>query len=284
MPHRIQDGRIEELIPPSLALDDPAFQYGALGFFETLRVESRRVVLWYEHLARLHASLSKWRILPPDDSLLRKAVASELETHQPESNLRLKIIVGPDPTAPSNGQDLTPSRTFVIATPLQQPKKATRGIKLTIFNDYAISSTHPLTGHKATSNYYLYWEALCRVRARGFDEALLLNERGEIAEACTANVVWFSNGQWFTPARECGNLPGVELGFLESILRQKGQTLERVKATPEILRNAEAVALTNSIIGLSPVSEIENLGLRFESPSWLEELSSEIRNAPGETF
>ena len=78
---------------------------------------------------------------------------------------------------------------------------------------YRINSKSPLAGVKSC-NYLeniLAWEA---AKAHGFDEAIRLNEKGEIASACLANVFWKKNGEIFTPPLETGCLKGTTRGYV----------------------------------------------------------------------
>jgi para-aminobenzoate synthetase/4-amino-4-deoxychorismate lyase len=75
------------------------------------------------------------------------------------------------------------------------------------------------------------------------DEVLMLNERGELTEATTANLVLHDEEGWWTPPVECGLLPGV----LRAELLAEGRVRERV-IRPEELTDA-ALYLINSVRG-----------------------------------
>lgn len=51
----------------------------------------------------------------------------------------------------------------------------------------------------------------------GYDEALFLNERGEVIEGSSTNVFWVRGGVLHTPAPECGLLPGITREALISL-------------------------------------------------------------------
>jgi para-aminobenzoate synthetase/4-amino-4-deoxychorismate lyase len=71
---------------------------------------------------------------------------------------------------------------------------------------------------------------------------ILWNERGEITESCTANVVIDLDGALVTPPLECGLLDGTFRGWLLA----QGQIAERV-ITIELLRSARLIYLINSV-------------------------------------
>jgi para-aminobenzoate synthetase/4-amino-4-deoxychorismate lyase len=71
---------------------------------------------------------------------------------------------------------------------------------------------------------------------------ILWNERGEITESCSANVVIDLNGELVTPPVECGLLGGT---FRASLIDQ-GQIVERVIPI-EMVRSARRIYLINSV-------------------------------------
>jgi len=100
-------------------------------------------------------------------------------------------------------------------------------------------------------------------RAAGADEAVMLNNRGEIACAGAANLFWVEGGRLFTPRLDCGVLAGITRARLMA-----REAVEEVAAAPEVLDRAEAVFLTNSLIGVRPLSR---LGERAFTPNLMVE-------------
>jgi para-aminobenzoate synthetase / 4-amino-4-deoxychorismate lyase len=90
--------------------------------------------------------------------------------------------------------------------------------------------------------------------APGYDEVLLVNQRGELTEFANGNlVVRDASGSW-TPPLHCGLLPGTLRGAL---LRQRS-IAERI-LFPSDLARADAVFRINSVRGYTPV-EVEGVG------------------------
>jgi len=94
---------------------------------------------------------------------------------------------------------------------------------------------------------------LARAEARraAADEAVMLNNRGELACAGAANLFWISQGRLFTPRLDCGALAGITRA---RILAR--HPVEEVAVGVEALEAAEALILTNSLIGARPVSQL----------------------------
>lgn len=94
-------------------------------------------------------------------------------------------------------------------------------------------------------------------RARGFDEAVRLNERGEVTSACMANVFWLKDGKLYTPSLQTGCLPGTTR---EHIL----ENMECVEIGARIaeLHSADDIFLTSAGIGVVQVAEFDGRAMR----------------------
>lgn len=118
----------------------------------------------------------------------------------------------------------------------------------------------PLAGTKVTSWIFNVW-TLQGAQQRGFDEALLLNERGEIAECTAANIFCARGGRVFTPPLSSGCLEGVTRGILLDIAPAARISVEEKTLLPEDLYAADEVFITSTNRSLLGVSEVE--GHRF---------------------
>lgn len=112
----------------------------------------------------------------------------------------------------------------------------------------AFSSRDPFTRHKTTRRERRD-EELRRARAEGFDEALFLNERGELTEGAISNLFVEISGRLFTPPASCGLLEGV---FRRRLLRDRSLRASQRVLRPEDLARADRIYLTNSVRGLRP--------------------------------
>jgi para-aminobenzoate synthetase/4-amino-4-deoxychorismate lyase len=108
-------------------------------------------------------------------------------------------------------------------------------------------STDPFYFHK-TTNRPVYAGALAEAIAAGYDDALFLNEHGQITEATIHNLFIEKAGRLLTPPIDCGLLPGVHR---RHILATHPAAEERV-LTLHDLRHADAVYLSNAVRGLRP--------------------------------
>lgn len=112
-------------------------------------------------------------------------------------------------------------------------------------------------------------------KARGYDEALLLDMDGCIAEAPGANIFFEKDGKLFTPAP--GNiLAGITRATVIELCEQAGIPVEEKKCSPEELKAADAAFFCGTaaeVIGIASVDDIQ-----FTKP-WTETLSRQIQDA-----
>lgn len=226
------------LVPPGeVRIDpgDPGFLLGD-GLFETLRVDGGWAVDVDAHLDRLLAGLERIGIgLPEDRSDLARAVES-VAGAAPRPVARMRITVTRRPTRLITAAPYTPPSGNVDVILLPEPW---------------VDSRSPLAGLKSLS-YQANRLALARAERAGAFEALLLNERGRLAEGSRTNVLVRLAGELVTPPLADGCLPGtVRRRLLES-----GRVKERSVDVEEV-RGAQEILLTNSLIGVLPVGRID---------------------------
>lgn len=118
--------------------------------------------------------------------------------------------------------------------------------------DARVDSSDRFLRHKTTRRA-VYDTALKQARALGFDDALFLNERGEVTECAVHNVVIAKGGRWRTPALDCGVLPGVYRRYLRSAHPE----VEEALLTLEDVVSADRVYVFNSVRGLRRVRAVD---------------------------
>jgi aminodeoxychorismate lyase len=129
------------------------------------------------------------------------------------------------------------------------------GLSLAV-SPYRINTSSPLSGIK-TLNYLDRILSREEARGRDFDEAVVLNERGEIVSATTANIFWVKNGTVHTPNLSTGIIAGVtRANVIEIAARQFIPVVEGVYEMPD-LTDADEIFLTSSVVGVAPVTTFD---------------------------
>ena len=92
---------------------------------------------------------------------------------------------------------------------------------------------------------------LCQ--SSGFNESIFFNEQGFLCEGCTSNIFIIKDKKIYTPSIECGLLPGIVRQWIV-----KNFDVIEAKITKDELLNSDEVFLTNSLVGVIKVTNIEN--------------------------
>jgi branched-subunit amino acid aminotransferase/4-amino-4-deoxychorismate lyase len=108
-------------------------------------------------------------------------------------------------------------------------------------------------------NNLLYQLSYQRAEDAGFDEALLLNSRGYIAECSRANIFLVKDGELLTPSLDCGCLGGITRAAVLDLARQHKIKSYENKFILSDLKAADEVFITNSLIGVMPVKYMEKI-------------------------
>jgi branched-chain amino acid aminotransferase len=113
----------------------------------------------------------------------------------------------------------------------------------------------PLAGVKTISWLPNVW-AVAEAQKEGFDEVVLLNERGEVTECTAANIFAAKNNKVLTPPLSSGCLEGVTRGILFEIAPEAGFSFVEQTLRPDDLYSADEVFITSTNRSLIGVGEI----------------------------
>src|SRR5712692_2733051 len=102
-----------------------------------------------------------------------------------------------------------------------------------------------------------------RVHAEGFDDALLLNEKGQVAECTSANIFLVRDSKVLTPPLSSGCLPGITREIVLEIAPPAGIEVREQELNVEALSSAEEVFVSSTTREVAAVESISP-GPRFE--------------------
>lgn len=105
--------------------------------------------------------------------------------------------------------------------------------------------------HK-TTHRAVYDLAHREARAGGFDDALFVNERGEVTECSIYNVLIEKDGIAITPPVECGVLPGV---YRRHLLESRPEVRQERLTMADLLA-ADRILIFNSVRGMRAVGAV----------------------------
>jgi branched-subunit amino acid aminotransferase/4-amino-4-deoxychorismate lyase len=244
---RIVDA-VESKIAPTVA----GLLYG-WGVFTTLRIYNSRPFAFDLHWKRLLLHAKKTRVsIPLDVKQARRALDKLIAANSVEDGrARLTLLKGDaGPWQVDTGRE----SEFLIFTASEVPR-ARAELALTL-SPYRVLSTSLLAGVKQTALLENLF-ALDEARSRDFNEAVLLNERGEIVSATAANIFWVQGDEVFTPSLSTGCVAGVTRRVVHEIaVRWKLHVVEGGFPVQRLL-DAREVFLTSSAREVAIVSSYD---------------------------
>jgi len=247
------NGQIVDASSPHI----PALASGAIygkGIFTTIAIYDRDPFLWDKHWGRIQGDGAKLGIdLDEFPEPATRNALDDLIAANSIQNGRARITFFDESASALWPYDAERGTNTLIMT--ADFRSSVENFRLTV-SPHLINSTSPLAGIKSC-NYLEKIIAKDEAKQRGFDEAIQLNERGEISSACMANVFWLKDRRLFTPSLKTGCLPGTTRAFV-----LEGIDCEEVEARIEDLRDADEIFLTSAGIGVAQVAEFEERKLQ----------------------
>ncbi len=136
------------------------------------------------------------------------------------------------------------------------PEARLRGIRMTISNWRRPGPDTAPVKSKAVGLYMICTLSKHAAEAKGYNDALMLDWRGRVAEATGANIFLVRDGELHTPIPDCF-LDGITRRTVIELARARGiKTHERV-IMPEELAEAEEVFITGTAVEVTPIREID---------------------------
>lgn len=238
---------------------DRGFLYGD-GLFETLRVMNDVPLDWEGHWRRLANGAETLQLKLPFASDYLHAQARELsrQNQLPDAILRLTLSRGVGQRGYSPRGADTP--TLVMALHPAPPLGPTAPQWKLHTASLRVPAGDGLTACK-TANKLLYVLARAEAEAAGADDALLLNSRGEVVEAASANLFWIEGDALHTPPIAAGALPGTTREFVFALCSAYKQPFCETAAEPSNLLRANGCFLTLSSLGVVEVTSLDGQAL-----------------------
>jgi len=140
------------------------------------------------------------------------------------------------------------------------------GIRAKVSSWERISSRSLIPQAKASGQYLNSVLAKIESVKAGYDEAILLDERGLVAECSGENLFTVRDGVIATPSQSAGILDGINRRSVIQIARDLGYTVLERDVTRSELYLADEVFLTGTAAELVPVREIDDHGVGAGEP------------------
>lgn len=245
----IRDAGVRDLYPGQSGL------LNGWGVFSTIGVYDGIMFSWERHFRRMQTDAARIRVpFPTDADALEQQLYRLIEANgNPDAVVRVSVIRNKG----GLWQGPAPERDYDVIAYTRDVTKWNPQVKLDLV-PHARHAASEFAGIKCLSwaeNLTLYE----RAQERGFDDALLLNERGEVAECTSANIFIAVGPQVWTPPLASGCLPGVTRALLLEEVHAPGIEVKEKVLMPAELESADEVFITSSTRELLPVISVKGL-------------------------
>ena len=233
-----------------------AMLYGR-GVFTTVAIYNGKPFLWPEHWRRLkdHAERLSVDTTGLNESNLGESLRKLVAVNQVKNGRARVILLARSGRDVWRARKESPRKTDVLIMTGEPQKVPAAGMSLAV-SPYRVNTLSPLVGIRSL-NYLeqvLSWE---EAQARDFDEAVMLNERGEIVSATMANIFWFTEGTLHTPGLSTGAMAGItRAAVIELAGKQFIPVIEGVYELSD-LTEANEIFLTSASLGVAQVTTFD---------------------------
>jgi branched-chain amino acid aminotransferase len=223
------------------------------GIFTTLRIAGGEAFAYERHWRRLEKDAAIIHLpMPYSSAKVRLNLHEVIRANQvSEGAARVYLVYNQVGFWQSDEKSLPEVDLIIYTAPLPQYREPVRlGLR-----EHGRHAASPLAGVKTISWLQNVW-AVAEAQRDGFDEVVLLNERGEVAECTAANIFAVKGGKIHTPPLSSGCLEGVTRGILFEIAPEAGIAVVEQALRPEDLYSADEVFITSTNRNLIGVGEI----------------------------
>jgi branched-chain amino acid aminotransferase len=248
------DGKFYSEASAKVSVFDHGLLYGD-GIFEGIRFYNGRVFRLEEHLARLWDSARSICLEIP--MTVRDMTEAVLETirqnHLRDGYIRLLVTRGIGNLGLNPMQCKRPS-VIIIAAMIALYHESFYRKGLTIVT-CATRRSNPAALNPAVKSLNYLNNVMARIEANlaNADEALMLNDAGNVAECTADNVFVIKRGQIFTPPITAGALRGITRGIVFEIAAELGIKVLETDITRHDIFVADECFLTGTAAEIIPV-------------------------------
>jgi branched-chain amino acid aminotransferase len=222
------------------------------GLFTTVRIYEGIPFAFERHWKRLQRDAERTHCpFPFEENVVRGKLAEVLRTNQVREGAARVYVIYNQVGFWRSDENFPRVDLLLCSADLPAYREPARlGLR-----EHGRHAASPLAGVKVISwldNVWNYYEA----QQAGFDEVVLLNERGEVAECTAANIFCVKDGRVATPPVAAGCLQGITRSVLLEIGAGAGAPVEERVLRPEDLYAADEIFISSTNRNLLGVGEV----------------------------
>jgi len=222
------------------------------GLFSTLRVNEGVPFAWERHWNRLARDADRIQLpLPHGREAVREAIDRVIAANHVQSGCMRVYFIYNRVTMWHSDEPFPAVDLIIFSTDLPVRAGPTQ---LTVMS-HGRQAANPLTGTKVTAWLNNVWHA-DQAHREGFEDAILLNERGEVAECTASNLFCVQAKEVFTPPPSSGCLLGVTREILLEIGPKFGVPIVERPFSLNELYGADEVFISSTTRNVQPVARV----------------------------
>lgn len=243
----IFNSRIAEAFEIGAFWSNRAFLYGD-GVFETMLWADGEIKRWNLHQQRLCRALDVLQMEVPEALMknhLPQLVQHLIKSDRIAGNLRLRLQVWR-----KAGGKYTPTQHqaeyLLVYEPIPPSSQAWGQVENIGCSTQHFTHQHSLSFCKTNSSL-LYVMAGLEKKIMGWDEILLCDKEGNLAEAGASNIFWVKGSDIFTPCPSTGCVEGIRRASIISYFQNTPHEVSMVRCAVHHLEHAQVVFTANAL-------------------------------------
>ncbi len=251
------DGEYYQKSQAKISVFDHGLLYGD-GVFEGIRAYNGIVFKLKEHISRLYRSAHAIMLpIPLSEEKMTQAVVKTLRKNKlKDAYVRLVVTRGVGDLGLDPRKCPKPSVIIITDTIVLHSNEAKeKGIRTVI--SWVRRNSIDATTHEVKSLNYLN-SVLSKIEANmnDVDEALCLDQNGQVAEGVGENLFIVKNGKILTPPSSTGALAGITAQVAIRIAKNLGYNVVEINITPFQLFTSEEAFFTGTAAEIVPIREV----------------------------
>lgn len=232
------NGEWKPLTECQVPINTHALQYGT-GCFEGIRGywDGTRINLLFlaEHFTRLHRNAKMLLMKPPSAEELSAIAVDCVRRNTYRQNIYLRPMIFKKGTGLGPVLLNVPDGVMTYVQPLGDYLDTSKGLSVCVSSWMRLPDSSIPTRTKATGGYLNSALAKSEAVLNGFDEAIFLNDRGQVCEGSAENIFIVRDGALHTPDRTADILEGITRKSIIDLAQDLGiPVVERPIARTEL--------------------------------------------------
>lgn len=265
------DGKVLGFNEAKVPILNHSMQYGS-GIFEGIRAydtpRGTAILRLSDHVKRLFRSAKIYGMnLKYSRTDVESAIKQVVKINNFKSCYIRPFIFYYDDNIqlPTEGKKIS---LYIVAIPFDKYIENEKGIRCKVSSWVRIDSYVLPVQAKASGNYINSLLAVKEARTAGFDEAIMLDRDGYVAEGSAENIFIVKDEKIITPSLDSSILEGITRDSIISIAKKDGLLVEERKVHREELATADEIFLCGTAAEITPVTNVDGevIGDGLEGP------------------